>query len=197
MRLYGSLSVSVTMYDMLKRQFVTFLWALIPTLAASSSGQPLSSFTSSQQPMAQSDRERAGLPGFTVEVALSEKARQKLIESKETIVATSFFTASPKKGVPPSQYKRFLSRPGPLGLGYVDVEAKPGESLRFGKIKLDQSAMPLIDDQGPQLLVNVASGRRAYKDNILACDIYEGPLLPVQGKTIPITCKLIEEKFGR
>ena len=185
------------MYDMLKRPFATFLWAFIPTLAAPSCAQPLSSFEYSQQPMTQSDRERPGLPGFTVEVALSEKARQKLIESKETIAATCYFTASPKKGVPPGRYRRFLSRPGPLGLGYVDVEAKPGESLKFGKIKLDQSAMPLIDEQGPQLLINVASGRRAYKDNILACDIYEGPLLPVQGKTIPITCKLIEEEYGR
>ena len=51
------------------------------------------------------------------------------------------------------------------------VEAKPGESLRFEKIKLNQSAMPLIDEQGPQLLVDVFSGRRAYKDDILACDI--------------------------
>jgi hypothetical protein len=137
------------------------------------------------------------MPGFTVEVALSEKAYQRLTESKETVVATSFFTGSPKKGLPLSRYRRFLSRPGPLGLGDVDVEGKPGESLVFREIKLNQSAISLIDEQGPQLLVNVGSGRRAYKDNILACDLYEGSLLSVQGRTIPIKCKLIEEEYGR
>jgi hypothetical protein len=188
---------------MLTRPFATVLWALVSPLVAHmnvgprSCGPLLISSLPSRQPIMQADalpdRARSGLPGFTVEVTLSEKARQKLNESKETIAATSYFTASPRKGVPLSQYRRFLSRPGPLGLGYVDIEAKPGESLRFGEIKLDQSAMPLIDEQGPQLLVNVGSGRRAYKDNILACDIYQGPLMPVQGKIIPITCKLIRE----
>jgi hypothetical protein len=191
------------MFAMLTRSFATVLWALMSPLVAHvnvgplNCGQLLISSLPSQQPIMQADalpdRGRPRLPGFTVEVTLSEKARQKLIESKETIAATSYFTATPKKGIPVSQYKRFLSRPGPLGLGYVDVEAKPGESLTFGEIKLDQSAMPVIDEQGPQLLINVTSGRRAYQDSILACDIYQGPLMPVQGKIISITCKLIRE----
>lgn len=178
---------------MRKRLFVSLPWALFPFLVmAPSYGHPRGLFA--QQPMTSPILSRPVLPGFTIEVTLSDKARQMLINNRETISATSYFTASPKKGLPLSRYRRFLSRPGPLGLGYIDVEAKPGESLRFSKIKLNRSALPLIDEQGPQLLVNVASGRRAYKDNILACDIYEGPLLPVQGKTIPITCKLIEEE---
>lgn len=177
---------------MLTRQFSNLLWVLVPILVAQ-----VGVATPSQPPKTPSDRDRSGMPGFTVEVALSEKAYQRLTESKETVVATSFFTGSPQKGVPPSRYRRFLSRPGPLGLGDVDVEGKPGESLVFGEIKLNQSATSLIDEQGPQLLVNVGSGRRAYKDNILACDLYEGSLLTVQGRTIPIKCELIDEEYGR
>jgi hypothetical protein len=189
------------MYDMLWRPFITVLAAIVPTLVGYTNiGSPNCGERVNSQPTrpptmqtGQPDHGSQVLSGFTVEVTLSEKARQKLIESKETIAATSYFIASPKRGVPLSEYRRFLSRPGPIGLGYLDVEAKPGERLRFGEIKLNQSAIAMIDEQGPQLLVNVASGRRAFRDNILWCDIYEGPLEPIQGKTIQITCKLLRE----
>ena len=140
---------------------------------------------------------RSDLPGFTVDVALSEKAKKKLIESKETIVVVSYFTGSPKPGASLKQYKRFLSRPGPIGLGDVEVEFVPGESARFGVIKLNRAALAQIDNKGPQLLINVVSGRKSSEDNLLACDIYEGALEPVQGTTIPIRCKLIEEAIER
>jgi hypothetical protein len=137
--------------------------------------------------------EQPNLPGFTVEVSLSEKARQKLVAGKETILAVSYFIASPRKGIPPQSYKKLLSRPGPLGLGEVEEEAKPGESLKFGAIKLNRSALAVVDEEGPQLLLNVVSGRRSSKDNLLDCGIFEGSLKSVQGTVIPINCKLIEE----
>lgn len=140
-----------------------------------------------------SDREPLKFPGFTVEVTLSTKAKQKLIESKETILAIGYFTATPRKDVSPRQYRRFLSRPGPLGLGEAEVEANPGQRLKFGKIKLNRSVLALIDDQEPQLLINVVSGRRSSKDNLLDCDVYEGSLKSIQSKIIPITCKLTRE----
>src|ERR1700721_172756 len=124
----------------------------------------------------QADREQLNVQGFTVEVSFSEKARQRLTESKETIVAISYFTASPRKDASLKAYRKLLSRPGPLGLGEVEVEAKPGESLKFGAIKLDRSASAVIDDQGPQLLVNVVSGRRSFENNLLDCGIFEGAL---------------------
>jgi hypothetical protein len=82
------------MNNMQKRTFVTFLWALFPILvayidlAAPSYGHPRGLFA--QQPMTQSDRERPGLPGFTVEVALSDKARQKP-DSGESGIAGGIF----------------------------------------------------------------------------------------------------------
>jgi hypothetical protein len=142
----------------------------------------------------QADREQLNVQGFTVEVSFSEKARQKLTESKETIVAISYFTANPRKDASLKAYRKLLSRPGPLGLGEVEVEATPGESLKFGAIKLDQSAIAVIDDQGPQLLLNVVSGRRSSENNLLDCGIFEGALKSVQGTVIPIACKLIEER---
>jgi len=89
----------------------------------------LSSLANGTSPAGSSPTQQPDFPGFTVEVSLSEKAIQKLLEAKETIVAVSYFTASPRKGISPKSYKKLLSRPGPLGLGTVEVEAKPGETL--------------------------------------------------------------------
>jgi len=50
-----------------------------------------------------------------------------------------------------------------------------------------------VGNQGPQLLINLYSGRKSSPDNLLDCGIYEGPLKAVEGKNIPIACKLIGE----
>lgn len=100
---------------------------------------------------------------FRVNVSLSEKAKKKLVDSKETVIAIAYFTGSPKAGTPFRQYKQFASRPGPMGLGENEVEALPGEGLTFQDLKLKQGALPLLDSQGLQLLINVVSGGNRLK----------------------------------
>jgi hypothetical protein len=53
--------------------------------------------------------------------------------------------------------------------------------------------MKWVDSNGPQLLINVYSGRKSSPNNLLDCGIYEGSLQAVQGQSIPIPCKLIGE----
>ena len=78
--------------------------------------------------------------------------------------------------MPFSQYRQYTSRPGPMGVGEQEVEVLPGEAARFLDFKLKQGALPLLDSDGPQLLINVVSGRKSSKDNLLLCGIYEGSL---------------------
>lgn len=160
-------------------------------------GQQRSDSSVSKQQTGKHAVARPDFRGFSVEITLSDRAKKKLIDSKETVVVIGFFTGSPRQGVPLTQYEKYLSRPGPIGLADVEVEVPPGKIAEFGKIKLNQDALAQIDDQGPQLLINVVSGRKSSEDNLLACDIYEGALTSVQGKSIPIKCKLIRELHGR
>jgi hypothetical protein len=132
-----------------------------------------------------------GVHGFRVDVAFSEKAMKKLSESRETVIAIAYFTGSPRADIPFEQYKQFASRPGPIRLGEAEVEVFPGETMNFSAPKLKRHALAFIDSQGPQLLINVVSGRKSSKDNLLDCDIYEGPLKAAEGTSIPIHCKLI------
>jgi hypothetical protein len=129
--------------------------------------------------------------GFRVSLSFSENAKKKLIESKETVIVIAYFTGTPRVGVPFSQYKQYTSRPGPMGLGEHEVEVLPGETASFLDFKLKQGALPLLDSDGPQLLINVVSGRKSSKDNLLLCGIHEGSLKAAQRTDIPIHCKLI------
>lgn len=82
---------------------------------------------------------------------------------------------------------------GEVGLGNTQIEIKPGATANFPSVSLDTNALGYISEAGPQLLINVFSGRKSSPNNLLDCQIYEGSLKQIQGRTIPISCKLIGE----
>jgi hypothetical protein len=144
---------------------------------------------SGEQQQVQSASAAPEFPGFSVSVTLSDKARKTLTDRKETIIAAAYFTGSPKPGTP----RKYISDVGEVELGQADIEVVPGEIAKFGTVNLKKDALNQIDKSGPQILINVFSGRKSSKDNLLDCGIYEDALEPIQGKTIPIACKLIGE----
>ena len=147
------------------------------------------SISASGQKKAQSASAASTLPGFSVSVTLSDKARKLLTDHKETIIVAGYFTGSPKSGTP----RKYITDMGEIDLGQVETEIAPGEIAKFGPVKMKQDALNQVDKSGPQFLINVYSGRKSSKDNLLDCGIYEDALEPVEGKTIPIACKLIGE----
>jgi hypothetical protein len=144
---------------------------------------------SSAQQKAQSASTTPAISGFSVGVTLSDKAAKTLADRKETIIVAAYFSGNPKPGTP----RKYLSDIGQVDLGQATVEIAPGAIAKFGPVKLKQDALNQTDKSGPQLLINVYSGRKSSPDNLLDCGIYEDALMPVQGKTIPIACKLIGE----
>ena len=128
--------------------------------------------------------------GFRVSVALSEKAAQLLKRKRETVIIDGSFTGAPKQGA----LKQYVPETGEVSLGDdVRAEVEPGSGASFDEVKLKRDALEQTDGQGPDLLINVFSGRRSSDDNLLDCEIYEGPLKGVQDKNIPIHCRLIGE----
>ncbi len=69
----------------------------------------------------------------------------------------------------------------------------PDKYAAFGDFKLKKDALQQVDSHGPQLLINVFSGRKSSQDNLLDCGIYEGPLKSAPEANIKVTCKLIGE----
>jgi hypothetical protein len=126
---------------------------------------------------------------FTVKVTYSQKAMDKLVAGKETVIVAGYLNASPTAGTP----KKYVDHVGQLDIGEVHREIAPGAIATFTGVKPDQAMVKWIDSQGPQLLINVYSGRKSSPNNLLDCGIYEGSLAGVQGQSIPISCKLIGE----
>jgi hypothetical protein len=139
-----------------------------------------------------SQSEHRGL--FNVNVQLSEAASKKLVDQKDTIIVDGSFKGHPKQGTE-AQYLDIKS--GDVILGDVKQEIRPGETATFDRLNLNPDALSRIDSQGPHILMDVYSGRRSSKDNLLSCDDYDGSFESIRGRTIVIRCQLIEEKFPR
>jgi hypothetical protein len=139
-----------------------------------------------------SQSEHRGL--FSVNVQLSEAASTKLIDNKETIIVDGTFTGHPKQGTE----ARYLDiKSGDVVLGDVKQEIRPGETAIFDQLNLNPDALAHIDSQGPHILMDVYSGRRSSKDNLLDCDDFDGAFESIRGRTIAIRCQLIEERSPR
>lgn len=132
-------------------------------------------------------------PGFAVKVMPSENATTTLSKNKESVLVIAYLTGKPKPGA----RKKYFAHPGPIGLGEIEVEVPVGEVAKFREIEPKVDAFEQTDKQVPGLLINVVSGRRSSKDNLLDCDIYEGPVAPIRDGVIPINCKLIAEGSTR
>jgi hypothetical protein len=127
--------------------------------------------------------------GFTITLSYSKKAMDTLGARKETVIVAGYLYGFPKQGTP----KRYVDEIGQVDAGEVKDEIVPGAPATFDHIKLDQAMTKWFDSQGPQLLINVYSGRKSSPNNLLDCGLYEGSLKAIQGQTIPISCKLIGE----
>jgi hypothetical protein len=131
----------------------------------------------------------AVVPGFTVTVTYSQKAMATLVADKETVIVVGYLYGFPIQGTP----KQDVDHVGQIDMGEVKKEVAPGATAKFDSVKLNQPMMKWVDSQGPQLLINVYSGRKSSPNNLLDCGIYEGSLQAIQGQSIPIACKLIGE----
>jgi hypothetical protein len=142
-----------------------------------------------QQPSPKPATPAATVPGFTVTVTYSQKATATLAAGKETVIVVGYLYGFPIQGTP----KKDVDHVGQIDMGEVKKEVAPGATATFDHVKLNQPMMKWMDSQGPQLLINVYSGRKSSPNNLLDCGIYEGALKAVQGTSIPISCKLIGE----
>ena len=154
--------------------------------------------------LAQQQNAKSAAPGpapaaapasFTVKITYSKRAMDTLVAAKETVIVAGYLYGFPKKGAP----KADVDHEGKIDVGEVKDEIVPGAESSIGQIELDQATlkdramMKWFDSQGLQILINVYSGRKSSQNNLLDCGIYEGSLSAIQGRSIPISCKLIGE----
>jgi hypothetical protein len=132
--------------------------------------------------------EQIEIPWFEVEVKLSEKAQQVLHERGETIIISVEFSGIPR---PDSPYKP--SPMGNIGLGVAQIELPEEGIAKFENLTVPKKKVDALVDPDYEVLVNVASGRRSDKNNLLWCSIVQDKISMVQKKRHLVKGKLISE----
>lgn len=125
--------------------------------------------------------------GFDVNIVLSEKAAATLAARGEGMVIMVSYYGWPKPSA-----KKHGDEVGQIGFGpdrQIEIPGKAGQ-YHVPAVKLDPQRLGWLE--GPvQVNVNIASARRSDPDNLLDCEIIDGPLAEARKATRTLPCRLI------
>lgn len=149
--------------------------AILWTLAVSMGSAVLSSGAQAQEQVAR----------YTVTVSLSAAAAGKLSSSGEMVHVAAMYFGQARPGVMGDEM-------GEIHFTKQDADIRAPGVATLGGITLAADKLRKIKGR-PELLINVYSSRKVFKDNLLDCNIFQDdPRKAAAG--IAITCKLIGEK---
>jgi hypothetical protein len=121
-------------------------------------------------------------------VRLSDEATAALARLSETIVVDAAFF-----GFPAPAARDQGGDVGEIHLGRDRREmSQPGTAV-FATSEYDATKLTLLQNHDLKLLINVYSGRKSSRDNLLSCDIYEDSVARAAQTPIQIRCNLIGE----
>jgi hypothetical protein len=132
--------------------------------------------------------ETVDYPGFVVNVSFSQKAEKKLFDSKETVIVAGYLTGTP---IHPEKHRHGCDMGDGMSLGDLKAEVQPSQEAKFDSIQIPKKLFEETDQKTPDLLINVYSGRKSSKNNLLECGIFEDSLDAIKDGRINISCKLI------
>ena len=120
---------------------------------------------------------------FTIDLRLSDASANRLQRMGEKVKIMAYYSGEPKPGVKPNE-------DGEIDLGSESREIRPQSQIVSFQGTYDQrTALRKVKGQ-PRLLINVYSARRAHRDNLLDCGIYDGSIFRIPPR-YTIRCKLI------
>jgi len=128
------------------------------------------------------------IPSFEIALQLSDKANEKLMHSKETVIVAAWFAGQPK-----DTSSREYAESGEMFIRSYQVELSNSRTARFENIQFSKTLYDLLANKDIQVLINVFSGRRSLPDNLLDCGIVSDKISAVKNRTIIISGKLIGE----
>lgn len=124
---------------------------------------------------------------FTLQVTLSNPARDYLRDNKETIIFYAAYYAYPIASATAQ-----ANAVGQIDLGKWQLPLSGAGTVTFDSSGFLAKRLPLIKGH-PQVNVNVASARKSGPDNVLKCDFFEAPLAVAAHRPHRLHCSLITE----
>ncbi|MDX8569363.1 hypothetical protein OZ668_15285 [Elizabethkingia sp. HX XZB] len=141
------------------------------------------------------------VPDLKLEVSLSNDAVYKLKENKESVVASVFLYGDVEdEDILPEEIKNDIGPDG-LKLGIFEMEEKNISSViifNFSKLSIPQKLYKSLSSQDVSVNINVFSGRKYFKDNILNMESFDAKLSKVvsQKNTVKLSGHLIPETIS-
>ena len=138
-------------------------------------------------------------PVFSVEVALSQKAKEKMEELHEKIIISSTFSAT--RAIP---LKQSIDSEDPTIITLNEFEVEIGlnetahfKSISFPKTTFDKIKKSSLGERNYELVLNAYSARKSHKNNLIVCSTLLDDLPDLLNhKHIRLWCALIDEPSG-
>lgn len=125
---------------------------------------------------------------FKISIQLSDKAKRRIVDSNETIVISAFLD-----GVPKDSANKLIAEDGMFYLGETRKEISFGQVATIDNLKFPRKLYDQLAQSDVQLTVNVFTGRRSSKDNLITGDFLSGQVSTIVKKEFTLNYKLIYE----
>jgi hypothetical protein len=131
--------------------------------------------------------EKIAVHPFLIDIHLTDLAANKLKKSGESIKGTVYFDGD---GTPLPKGKSAPFRN--VYLGKVEFETKGAGIVSINNAYISKKAHFRLTDKNYHFTINISSGRRVLKNNILSCRSPHGRLKDLEkNKVIKILCELL------
>jgi len=123
---------------------------------------------------------------FEIEIVLTDKAKERITNSGETIKISIFYYGYPK-----DEKNANSEKDGTLYLTGTEKEISYGQIARFENVKISKKDYKELIDKDFKLNLNVFSGRKSSQDNLLDCEPMFDKVSNVVNKRHTLKGKLI------
>jgi hypothetical protein len=128
------------------------------------------------------------IPSFEVEIVLSEKAKERMSDLKESIIVMVEFSGEPK-----DSNNEGLNEEGQLMLRSIEKEINPPWIAKIENILISKKDYARLKNKDFDVLVQIWTGRKTSEFNLLHGELIDGPISKLKGKRNILSAKLIEE----
>lgn len=126
---------------------------------------------------------------YTVDVTLSDSAKEQFSSSGETVIVGATYFADPAADAG----KDVINDVGQVDLGSALVTLTGEGQAAFGGDGLQRDRLDFIEGE-PQVNINVWSGRKSSPNNLLDCDMFQDAIAVAASQSVAINCRLIDER---
>ena len=127
------------------------------------------------------------VPPFSITITLDEAASKKLKQAGESIKGAIYFDGdgTPQPGVKTAPMRDVI-------LGSFEFELEEPGTIKIDNAVISAEAYSRLSDENYYFFINVYSGRKSFKNNVLSGGYSDGRLKDLEaGKNIKIHCALL------